>query len=381
MDLRYGMNPHQQARILGGSDHVRVLHGSASMINYLDALNAWQLVAEARHATGMVTAASFKHVSPAGVAVAGKLDETICRTWGLADNSVGPLTAAYARARDADPRSSYGDMIAVSEPVDLELAELLATVVSDGIIAPGYAPGTVAALGRKKAGRFVVFEIDPAYEPPSTELRTVFGVTLEQDRDRLPVTANMLQAVEGQPIGPAATIDALLGMVTARYTQSNTVVYIRDGMSIGVGAGQQSRVDCTLLAGAKARTWWGRRHPAIRDLPLPATTPRQQRLNWQIATAAGTLTTSQRAELDTLLIRSHDLPDDAERTAWAHRLRDVTLVSDGYLPFRDNIDVAAEHGVSVIVEPGGALQADTIAEACREHRITLARTGVRLFHH
>lgn len=381
MDLRYGMNPHQQARVSAGGDHIRVVHGAASMINYLDALNAWQLVAEASRATGKAAAASFKHVSPAGAALAGDLDETMRDSWGLGDSSVGPITTAYVRARDADPRSSYGDMIAVSEPVDHELAELLASVVSDGIIAPGYAPGTVAALGRKKGGRFVVFEIDPAFQPPKTEIRTVFGVSFEQDCDHSPITEDLLHVAVGDPISRNATIDALLGMVTARYTQSNSVVYVRDGMSIGVGAGQQSRIDCTLLAGSKARTWWTRRHPAVQQMPLPATMARQQRLNWQISTAAGTLTPAQSRELVSSLTRSHRFLEEAERVSWAHQLAGVSLVSDGYLPFRDNIDVAAEHGAELVIEPGGALQSNVIADACREHRITLARTGVRLFHH
>ncbi|MEV6391115.1 phosphoribosylaminoimidazolecarboxamide formyltransferase [Nocardia xishanensis] len=382
MVLRYGMNPHQRARIVGGSaDHVRVLHGSASMINYLDALNAWQLVADARRATGRAAAASFKHVSPAGAALDGALDDTMCETWGLGTSRPGSLAAAYIRARDADPRSSYGDMIAVSEPVDDELADLLGSVVSDGIIAPGYAPGTVARLGRKKRGRYVVFEIDPAYRPPDTETRTVFGVAIEQDHDRLPITADLLRPVDGPALTGASTADALLGMITARYTQSNTVVLVRDGMTVGVGAGQQSRVDCTQLAGAKARTWWLRRHRSIRDLALPTDMPRQQRLNWQIALAAGTLTANQHDELTELLTRPENPLADRERAAWARQLAGLTLVSDGYLPFRDNIDIAAEHGVGVVVEPAGALHGDTIADACREHRITLARTELRLFHH
>ncbi len=381
MILRYGMNPHQSARISAGGERIRLVHGSPSMINYLDALNAWQLVEAAERATGRISAASFKHVSPAGAALAGDLDETMRDSWGIGADSVGPVTAAYVRARDADPRSSYGDMIAVSGPVDHQLAELLASVVSDGIIAPGYAPGTVAALSRKKAGRFIVLEIDPACEPPALESRTVFGVSFEQQRDRAPVTADLLHVTEGGPIGPGTTADALLGMFTARYTQSNSVVYVRDGMSIGVGAGQQSRIDGTLLAGNKARTWWMRRHLAVRQLPLPVTMPRQQRLNWQIATAAGTLTPAQSAELAGILTSTDAIPGERDRISWARQLSGVTLVSDGYLPFRDNIDVAADCGVEVVVEPGGALRSGDIAEACREHRITLVRTGVRLFHH
>ena len=210
-------------------------------------------------------------------------------------------------------------MIAVSEPVDHELAEMLAGIVSDGIIAPGYAPGTVAALGRKKGGRFLVFEIDPTFRPPESESRTVFGVTLEQDRDRVPISADLLQVADGHMLSECAVTDAVLGMIIARYTQSNSVVYVRDGMSIGIGAGQQSRIDCTMLAGSKARTWWARRQSVM--------------------------------------------------------LAGVTLVSDGYLPFRDNVDAAAEHGVELIVEPGGSLRSDAVAEACREHRITLVHVS------
>ncbi|MEU1426426.1 phosphoribosylaminoimidazolecarboxamide formyltransferase [Nocardia sp. NPDC005746] len=378
MDLRYGMNPHQRARVVDSAEHIRVLHGSASLINYLDLLNAWQLVAEAQAATGRVAAASFKHVSPAGAALDGELDETLNESWGLGDTGLGAVAAAYIRARDADPRSSYGDMIAVSAPVDDELADLLGGVVSDGIIAPGYAPGTVAKLARKKGGRFLVVEVDPAYRPPETERRTVFGVTLEQDRDRRPITPELIRVAGGPALAEAAVSDALLGMITARYTQSNTVVLVRDGMTVGVGAGQQSRVDCTLLAGAKARTWWHRRHPGVRALPLPASLPRQERLNWRIALAAGTLTATQHRELADLLTEPTSDPD---LTAWTPRLSGLTLVSDGYLPFRDNVDVAAAHGVTAIIEPAGALRADAIIAACHEHRITLARTNLRMFHH
>ncbi|MFE3098993.1 phosphoribosylaminoimidazolecarboxamide formyltransferase [Nocardia tengchongensis] len=382
MDLRYGMNPHQRARIVDGSDrHVRVLHGSASMINYLDALNAWQLVAEARRATGKVAAASFKHVSPAGAAVAGMLDETMCETWGLGTARLGPVAAAYVRARDADPRSSFGDLIAVSDPVDDELADLLATVVSDGIIAPGYAPGTVAKLARKKRGRFLVVDIDPDFRPPATEIRTVFGVVIEQDHDREPITAELLHPVGEPKLSDSSTTDALLGMITTRFTQSNTVVLVRDGMTVGVGAGQQSRIDCTHLAGAKARTWWMRRHHNIQTLPLPTDLPRQQRLNWQIALAAGTLTTRETGELTDLLTRPGTPIEERDRTEWARGLTGLTMVSDGYLPFRDNVDAAAAFGVSVIVEPTGALQHDTIAAACRDHHISLTRTDLRMFHH
>ncbi|MUL48609.1 hypothetical protein FZI85_26755 [Mycobacterium sp. CBMA293] len=219
-----------------------------SMINYLDALNAWQLVREVHAASGSPAATSFKHVSPTGAAIAGAVDATMCENWGLGDAPVGPLASAYVRARDADPKSSFGDMIAVSEPVDEELADLLVRVVSDGIIAPDYAPGVAAMLSRKKNGRFLILQADPDYEPPRWECREVFGMQLEQQRDAAPLTANLLDVVECVALSPVQIEDALLGMVTARYTQSNTVVFVKDVMALGIAAGQQSRVDATKLA-------------------------------------------------------------------------------------------------------------------------------------
>lgn len=224
MDLRYGMNPHQSARILSAADDpVRVLHGSPSMINLLDALNAWQLVREAAAATDSPAATSFKHVSPAGVAIAGEVDATMRQTWSLGEGVIGSLTSAYVRARDADPKSSFGDMIAVSEPVDEELADLLARVVSDGIIAPGFHPRTMQAVTRKKGGKFLVLQADPGYQPPQWECRDVYGVRLEQQRDQLPLTADLLQVINGPALNHRQIHDALLGMVTMRYTQSNSV--------------------------------------------------------------------------------------------------------------------------------------------------------------
>lgn len=346
MDFRYGMNPHQQARITSNSP-IRVLNGHPSLINYLDALNAWQLVRETKAATSTPAATSFKHVSPAGAAIAGALDDTMRSTWALG-NDISKITSAYARARDADPRSSFGDMIAVSDPVDEELADLLTRVVSDGIIAPDYEPGTAAKLAKKKQGTYLVLKIDPTYQPPTTEDREVFGVTLQQDRDERRITADLLHVVHGD-LPPEAVTDALLGMITLRYTQSNSVTYVKNGMTTGIGAGQQSRVDCTILAGKKASTWSGRRHKSIPKFP---NLTRQNRLNHQITAAAAL-----------------NSPTGG------------TLVSDGYLPFRDNIDVAHSHGVKAVVEPGGSTRSNEILTACQEHGMTLAHTGTRLFHH
>jgi phosphoribosylaminoimidazolecarboxamide formyltransferase / IMP cyclohydrolase len=292
MRLRYGTNPHQAATV----DHApfRVLAGEPSYINVLDALTGWQLVREAAERFGVPAAASYKHVSPAGAA----LGETV------AD--------AYARARDADPKSSYGDFVAVSHPVDLEFALALKRVVSDGIIAPGYDEGVVEILAAKKRGTYLVLEVDAEFEPPAEEVREVFGVRLTQERDALPMPRDLPD-------------DVVLGMIVARYTQSNTVVMVKDRMAIGIGAGQQSRVDCTRLAGEKASLWWAR--------------------------------------------HSSD------------PLTGVSMVSDGALPFTDNVVEAQRYGVSHIAEPGGSIRTPEVAAACAAARITWSETGVRLFRH
>ncbi|TDO54207.1 phosphoribosylaminoimidazolecarboxamide formyltransferase/IMP cyclohydrolase [Kribbella sp. VKM Ac-2571] len=292
MRLRYGTNPHQAATI----DHApfTVVAGEPSYINVLDALTGWQLVREAAERFGVPAAASYKHVSPAGAA----LGETVA--------------AAYTRARDADPKSSYGDFVAVSHPVDLELAMVLKRVVSDGIIAPGYDEGVVEILAAKKRGTYLVLEADPEFEPPAEEVRELYGVRLTQERDALPVPRDLPD-------------DVVLGMIVARYTQSNTVVMVKDGMTIGIGAGQQSRVDCTRLAGEKAALWWARRS--------------------------------------------------------ADPLTGVSMVSDGALPFTDNVVEAQRYGVSHIAEPGGSIRSPEVAAACAAARITWSETGIRLFRH
>lgn len=362
MKLRYGMNPQQATAsatpIVPGTEPVRVVHGQPSIINMLDALNAWQLVREATRLLDRPVAASFKHTSPAGAAVSGLLDEVAAGLYG-ADAGIGGVTSAYIRARDADPKSSYGDFAAVSHPVDGDLTDLLARVVCDGIIAPGYAPGTVARLSRKKKGHFLIMEADPAFTPPREESRDVFGVRLTQDRDTGELSRDLLA---GAPLPEEAVDDLLLGMAVLRYTQSNSVCYIRDGMTLGIGAGQQSRVDCTRLAGVKADTWRLRRHPAVAALDFEPETRRQDRLNRQVRFIEEALAPDRKAE-------------------WLAGRNGISFVSDGYLPFRDNVDEARTHGVSYIAEPGGSVHSGEVAEACREHGIVLARTGLRLFHH
>ncbi len=345
MQLRYGMNPHQHpataTSIDSGREPIRVVHGEPSFINMLDALGAWQLVREASGAFGRPTATSFKHTTPAGAALDGALDPVAAALYGPVTS---PLATAYIRARDADPKSSFGDFVAVSEPVDTELAAVLSRVVSDGIIAPGFAPGTVATLAGKKRGTYLVMEADPAFVPPEIETREVFGIRLTQPRFALP------------PVD--LSDDLRLGTIIAHYTPSNTIVYVRDGMALGIGAGQQSRVDCTRLAGAKVDTWWLRRHPS---LPAPTGERIQDQIKIQLEYA--------------------DQLSPTVRAAWIRELDGVSLVSDGAIPFRDNVDEAYRHGVRHIAEPGGSIRTPEVAEACAALGITWTATGVRLFHH
>ena len=377
--MRYGMNPHQSASIVAG-DGPRVINGEPSVINYLDALSAFQLVREADDATGKPAAASVKHVSPAGAARAGAVDATAARTWRVDETGDGGLLSAYVRARDADPKSSFGDVAAVSRPVDLATAEFLATVICDAVIAPGFEPGTAGILAAKRGGRFLILEAAPGRMPPAVERRDVLGVTIEQDRDAVPV-ASVLPA--DRMLGEAGRADALLGLVTVRYTQSNSIALVQGGAAIGVGAGQQNRVDCVRLAGAKARTWWLRRHPLVDGLPAVSGMKRQDRLNWQIRLSGGEMTLGQLDEFGSLFgtgARSC-YEDAAWRDEWAASMSGVTMISDGYLPFRDNVEHAAAVGVTTIVEPGGSARTSEVAASAAAHGITHVQTGLRLFHH
>jgi phosphoribosylaminoimidazolecarboxamide formyltransferase/IMP cyclohydrolase len=312
--------------------------------------------------------------------VAGPLDDAAKQAWRC-DSDPAPLTAAYIRSRDADPKSSYGDFIAVSETVSTELAEFLAGVVSDGIIAPDFEPGSVAILAPKKQGAFLLLTAASDYRPPEWERRDVFGVELAEQRDRAPITTDLLTVGSGSALPSGAVRDALLGLVTLRYTQSNSVALLADGATLGVGAGQQNRVDCVRLAAAKAATWWLRRHEQIRNLPAVPGMSRQDRLNWQIRMAEEDMTPRQLAEFAAVFPGIEPYLDPAERNRWLARLDSVTLSSDGFLPFRDNIDHASRVGVRYVVEPGGSSRSDEVAAACAEYGMTLVRTGLRLFHH
>lgn len=381
--LRYGCNPHQDRAAFTCDDDgpVRVLAGSPGMINMLDALNAWQLVAELRGALDLPAAASFKHVSPAGAAVATPLPEDLSRAYEVSDRPLTPLATAYVRARGADPKCSFGDFVALSDRVDEDTADYLRGVVSDGVIAPGYEPRALDALARKKGGSFLVIEADPRYRPPTEESREVFGVKLTQMRNDRAITSGDLDRVVCGTLTDDARRDLLLGLITMKYTQSNSVGYALDGQMIGIGAGQQSRVDCTKLAGAKADIWHLGRHPSVLDLGFVRGVRRQDRVNWRVRYIEGDMTPSEQAAFAAATGSSAAPLGARDRSEWTARLAGVSLVSDGFIPFRDNVDHARKHGVAFIAQPGGSARDDEVVAACEEYGIAMVHTGLRLFHH
>lgn len=365
--LRYGMNPHQtSARVFrrDGPLPFTVVNGEPGFINLLDALNAWQLVSELARATGLPAAASFKHASPAGAGVATPLSSELAAAYLLETTDLSAPAIAYARARGADRLASFGDIAAFSEVVDETAAKVLAHEVSDGVIAPGFSDGARAILTAKRDGRYLMLEIDHAYAPPDTERREVFGVTLEQRRNTSAIDAGLLRDVvtTEKRLPPDAVRDLLIALITVKYTQSNSIALALGGQVIGVGAGQQSRIDCTRLACEKAERWWLRQHPRARDVGHRKRISRPGRDNAIDAFARAGLS-------------------DEERRSWLAGLRDVALASDGFFPFRDSIDRAYESGVRYVAQPGGSVRDPEVIGACNEHGTVMAVTGLRLFHH
>jgi len=385
LDLKYGTNPHQSFAhaepVVDGKPPIEVLNGRPSVINVLDALNAWQLVAELAAALGQPAATSFKHVSPAGAAVGEPLPEELARVYEVAGRELTPIATAYVRARGADPKSSFGDFVAISETVDLATASYLKGVVSDGIVAPGYEPEALEVLKGKKKGAYPIFRADPDFEPPARETREIFGLAITQDRNDVAVGDEHLAGLRSGQLDEAARRDLLLGLITLKYTQSNSVGYALGGQMIGIGAGQQSRVDCTKLAGSKADVWHLGRHPKVLGLAFRKGVKRQDRINWRIRYIEGDLTAGERRSLEEALAEPFDPLTDEEKSAWVEKLDGVSLVSDGFIPFRDNIDHAARHGVRYVAQPGGSAGDDDVDEACREYGISMVHTGLRLFHH
>jgi phosphoribosylaminoimidazolecarboxamide formyltransferase / IMP cyclohydrolase len=332
-------------------------------------------------ATGLPAAASFKHVSPAGAAVAGVITEQELEAFDVTDPPASLIANAYLRAREADPKSSFGDFVAVSDRVDVPLARLLKSVVSDGIIAPGFDDETLAILRQKKGGNYLVLQIDPAYEPPALEERTVFGFVLKQERNSRRFTADDIAELVVGRLTDSAKLDLMVALCTLKYTQSNSIVCALNGQTVGVGAGQQSRIDCTRIACQKADIWRLRQHPSIRGLRFKPGVKRQDRINWRIRILEGNIDATERAELQTILGDVTAPLNEAEKHAWLKSFVPLSLASDGYLPFPDNVREAERHGVGFIAHPGGSTRDDLAAGTCKDLGIALVTTGVRVFHH
>lgn len=387
LPLRYGTNPQQApARVFMKNDAdlpITILGGSPGYINLLDALNAWQLVRELKSTLNLPAAASFKHVSPAGAAVAVPLSDTLKKIYFVDDLELSPLAIAYARARGADRLCSFGDFIALSDTVDVPTAKLIAREVSDGVIAPAYEPAALEILKNKKQGKYAVVQIDPAYEPSSVETREVFGVTFEQrHHDRLVMPSDFTNIVTSKKDLPDAALrDLTLAWITLKYTQSNSVCFVADGQTVGVGAGQQSRIHCVRLAGQKADLWWLRQHPAILDLRFKTGIKRPDRDNAIDQFLRDDVTQNEKVDWGNIFAQTPRQLTLDEKQQWLSRLDSVTLGSDAFFPFRDSIDRAAVSGVKYVLEPGGSTRDDIVIQAANEYGMTMIFSGVRLFHH
>lgn len=386
--LKYGCNPNQKpSRIFmkeGGELPITVLNGKPGFINFLDAFNSWQLVCELKAATGLPSAASFKHVSPAGAAVGLPLSDTLKKIYFVDDLELSPLANAYARARGADRMSSYGDWIALSEPCDVPTAKLIAREVSDGVIAPGYEPEALQVLKGKRKGNYNIVQIDPAYRPAPVEHKDVFGVTFEQGRNELKIDESLLENVvtENQTLPAEAKRDLLISLITLKYTQSNSVCYAKDGQAIGVGAGQQSRVHCTRLAGNKADNWYLRQHPKVLALPFVENIRRPDRDNTiDVYISDDYMDVLADGVWEQFFTVKPESLTREERQAWLKTLDGVSLGSDAFFPFGDNIERAHRSGVQYIAQPGGSIRDDHVIDTCNRFQMAMAFTGIRLFHH
>ncbi len=389
IQLKYGCNPNQKpSRIFmeDGSDlPVTVLNGKPGYINFLDAFNGWQLVFELKKATGLPAATSFKHVSPAGAAVGLPLTDTLAKIYWVDDlGELSPLACAYARARGADRMSSFGDFIALSDECDADTARLIKREVSDGVIAPGYTPEALEMLKSKKKGNYNVIQIDPSYQPAAIERKQVFGVTFEQGRNELKIDADLLSnfVTRKKEVPREALIDMKIALITLKYTQSNSVCYVKDGQAIGIGAGQQSRIHCTRLAGQKADNWWLRQSPQVLGLEFVDGLGRADRDNaidvymgdeYEDVLAEGVWQTKFKVK-PPVFTRE-------EKRAWLDRMSGVTLGSDAFFPFSDNIERAHKSGVEYIAQPGGSVRDDAVIECCDKYGMAMVFTGIRLFHH
>ena len=387
--LKYGCNPNQKpSRIYMDDDRdlpIEVLSGRPGYINFLDAFNGWQLVRELKAATGLPAATSFKHVSPAGAAVGLPLDETLRKIYWVDDmGELSPLACAYARARGADRMSSFGDFIALSDVCDKDTASLIKREVSDGVIAPGFTDEALEILKAKKKGNYCVIKIDENYRPAPLEHKQVFGITFEQGRQELPIDDELLSNVvtENKEIPEAAKRDLKIALITLKYTQSNSVCFVKDGQAIGVGAGQQSRVHCTRLAGQKADNWFLRQCPKVLDLQFVDGIRRADRDNAiDVYIGEEYMDVLADGAWEKIFKVKPEVFTREEKRAWLDQMKGVTLGSDAFFPFSDNIERAHKSGVKYIAEPGGSVRDDAVIECCNKYNMAMAFTGIRLFHH
>ena len=389
LELKYGCNPNQKPSKIymkNGKDlPIQVLNGRPGYINFLDAFNGWQLVSELKKATGLPAATSFKHVSPAGAAVGLPLDETLAKIYWVDDlGKLSPLASAYARARGADRMSSFGDFISLSDVCDVDTAKLIKREVSDGVIAPGYEPEALEILKEKKKGNYNVIQIDPDYVPDPIEHKEVFGITFEQGRNELKIDNEFFSNIvtENKELTDQAKIDLAIAMITLKYTQSNSVCFVKDGQAIGIGAGQQSRIHCTRLAGQKADNWWLRQSPQVMNLPFVDNIRRADRDN-AIDLYIGEDYMDVLAD-DAWPNIFKEKPEVFTREAkreWLDKLTGVALGSDAFFPFGDNIERAHKSGVTFIAQPGGSVRDDNVIDTCNKYNMVMSFTGIRLFHH
>ena len=389
LELKYGCNPNQKpSRIYmadGSELPIEVLNGRPGYINFLDAFNGWQLVRELKKATGLPAATSFKHVSPAGASVGRPMSDTLKKIYWVDDmGDLSPLACAYARARGADRMSSFGDFISLSDVCDADTARLIKREVSDGVIAPGYTDEALEILKAKKNGNYNIIKIDENYTPAPLEHKQVFGVTFEQGRQELPIDDELLSNIvtENKEIPEEALIDMKISLIVLKYTQSNSVCFVKDGQAIGIGAGQQSRVHCTRLAGQKADNWWLRQCPKVMNLPFKEKIRRADRDN-AIDLYIGDEYMDVLADgaWENIFTEKPEVFTKEEKREWLDKLTDVTLGSDAFFPFFDNIERAHNSGVKYIAQPGGSVRDAAVIDCCNKYNMAMAFTGIRLFHH
>ena len=387
-ELKYGCNPNQKPSKIYNKDGelpIEVLNGKPGYINFLDAFNGWQLVKELKKATGLPAATSFKHVSPAGAAVGLLLNEVERKIYWVEDmGELSPLASAYARARGADRMSSFGDFIALSDVCDVDTAKLIKREVSDGIIAPGYEPEALEILKAKKKGNYAVIQMDPNYMPNPIETKEVYGITFEQGRNELVIDDSLFANVvtENKEIPEQAKRDLAIAMITLKYTQSNSVCYVKGGQAIGIGAGQQSRIHCTRLAGNKADNWFLRQNPKVLNLPFQEKIGRADRDNTiDVYMSEDYMDVLADGVWEKFFTEKPEVFTREEKRAWLNQMTEVALGSDAFFPFGDNVERAHRSGVCYIAQPGGSIRDDNVIETCNKYHMAMCFTGIRLFHH